>query len=86
MFGPTADELSLLWLKNSAGSQAAAGIPEANRGAAGIGLAQLFYRPSLAINFNNLSTRARRTACPPRRGRHLYAPVPASRPNMAIVF
>jgi len=50
MFGPTADELSLLCLKNSAGSQAAAAIPEANRGAAGIGLAQLFYRPSLAIN------------------------------------
>ena len=50
--GPTEDDVSLLWLKNSADTASAVSTLEtpANRKAAGIG--QIFYGPSLALNYN----------------------------------
>ena len=51
--GPTEDDVSLIWLANSSQTQAAVDILEANRTATGIGLGQIFYGPSLAINFND---------------------------------
>jgi hypothetical protein len=48
--GPTEDDVSLLWLKNGSDTNAAVATLEANRVAAGIG--QIFYGPSLALNYN----------------------------------
>ena len=50
--GPTEDDISLLWLKSSADTASAVSTLEtpANRKAAGIG--QIFYGPSLALNYN----------------------------------
>ena len=52
--GPTEDDVSLLWLASSANTDAAVGILEANPSmTTGIGLGQIYYGPSLALNFNN---------------------------------
>jgi len=48
--GPTEDDVSLLWLANSANTLKAVSMLEAN--AANIGLGQIFYGPSLALNYD----------------------------------
>ena len=49
--GATQDDVSLLWLKDSAQTEAAVGILEANAKQAAIG--EIFYGPSLAQNYNH---------------------------------
>ena len=49
--GPTQDDISLLWLKDSSKTLTATGLLEAS-GTAGIGLGQIFYGPSLETMFN----------------------------------
>jgi len=51
--GPTEDDVSLLWLTSSADTLASVGILEANASATGIGLGQIYYGPSLVLNFND---------------------------------
>jgi hypothetical protein len=51
--GPTEDDVSLLWLKNSSDTYAAVKILEDNAGPTGIGLGQIFYGPSLSLNYND---------------------------------
>jgi Type I phosphodiesterase / nucleotide pyrophosphatase len=51
--GPTEDDVSLLWLKNSSDTANAVQILEQNAGPNGIALGQLFYGPSLTLNFND---------------------------------
>ncbi len=52
--GPTEDDVSLIWLNSSANTDAAVQILEANPSTTtGIGLGQIFYGPSLWLNFNN---------------------------------
>ncbi len=51
--GPTEDDVSLVWLKNSADTDASVKILEDNPGPLGIGLGQLYYGPSLTLNFND---------------------------------
>jgi hypothetical protein len=48
--GPTEDDVSLLWLKPGADVETAVATLEEN--AIAIGLGQLFYGPSVALNFN----------------------------------
>jgi hypothetical protein len=48
--GATEDDVSVLWLKKSASVDAAVELLETN--AAAIGLGQIFYGPSLALNYN----------------------------------
>jgi len=48
--GPTEDDISQIWLADSANTETAVGILEQNLDQAGIG--QIFYGPSLALNFN----------------------------------
>jgi len=48
--GPTQDDISLLWLSNSADTQAAVGIIESNGDQAGVG--QIFFGPSITTMFN----------------------------------
>lgn len=48
--GPTEDDVSLLWLKNSADTASAVSTLESNLKTAGIG--QIYYGPSLALNYN----------------------------------
>jgi hypothetical protein len=48
--GPTEDDISLLWLKKTSDTGTAVDILENNISAAGIG--QIFYGPSLALNYN----------------------------------
>ncbi len=48
--GPTEDDISLLWLKNGASVKNAVETLETN--AAEIGLGQIFYGPTLALNYN----------------------------------
>lgn len=48
--GPTEDDVSLLWLANGANTQSAVNTLEANAAKAGIG--QIFFGPSLALNYN----------------------------------
>ncbi|AXC11663.1 hypothetical protein ACPOL_2339 [Acidisarcina polymorpha] len=50
--GPTEDDVSLLWLKDSADTDAAVKILEDNAGPTGVALGQIYYGPSLALNFN----------------------------------
>jgi hypothetical protein len=62
--GPTEDDVSLLWLKNSSDTASAVATLESNLKTAGIG--QIFYGPSLALNYNwpgcrQTEIRARRT-------------------------
>jgi len=51
--GPTEDDVSLVWLKSSADTDAAVKILEDNAGPTGIALGQIYYGPSLALNFND---------------------------------
>jgi hypothetical protein len=50
--GPTEDDVSLIWLKNSADTDESVKILEQNASATGIALGQIYYGPSLALNFN----------------------------------
>ena len=51
--GPTEDDVSLIWLKDYTTVDAAVGILEDNASATtGIGLGQIYYGPTLALNFN----------------------------------
>jgi len=51
--GPTEDDVSLIWLTNSSDTLAAVKILEANATAAGIALGQIYYGPSLILNYND---------------------------------
>jgi hypothetical protein len=52
--GPTEDDVSLIWLKSSFDTNSAVSILEANASATtGIGLGQIFYGPSLSLNYND---------------------------------
>ncbi|MGA7402952.1 MAG: alkaline phosphatase family protein [Candidatus Sulfotelmatobacter sp.] len=51
--GPTEDDVSLIWLSNSADTLAAVNILEANASPAGIELGQIYYGPSLVLNYND---------------------------------
>jgi hypothetical protein len=51
--GPTEDDVSLVWLSNSADTLPAVQILEDNASAAGIELGQIYYGPSLTLNYNN---------------------------------
>jgi type I phosphodiesterase/nucleotide pyrophosphatase len=51
--GPTEDDVSLIWLKNSSETVAAVNILEQNASASGIALGQIYYGPSLTINYND---------------------------------
>lgn len=54
--GPTEDDVSLLWLNSPSNTDAAVAILEANASATtGIGLGQIYYGPSLVLNFNDPS-------------------------------
>ena len=48
--GPTEDDVSLLWLANSSNTLSAVSMLEEN--AANIGLGQIYYGPSLALNYD----------------------------------
>ncbi len=48
--GPTEDDLSMLWLTK--GSNVSAAVKTLEDNAAAIGLGQIFYGPSLALNYN----------------------------------
>ena len=49
--GPTEDDVSLIWLKNSSDTAASVKILEDNGDQ--IGLGQIYYGPSLALNYND---------------------------------
>jgi hypothetical protein len=52
--GPTEDDVSLIWLKSSFDTDAAVAMIEANPSTAtGVGLGQIFYGPSLSLNYND---------------------------------
>ena len=52
--GPTEDDVSLIWLKSSSDTDAAVKILEENASATmGIALGQIYYGPSLSINYND---------------------------------
>jgi hypothetical protein len=52
--GPTEDDVSLLWLNSSSNTDASIAILEANPSTStGIGLGQIFYGPSLTLNYND---------------------------------
>jgi hypothetical protein len=51
--GPTEDDVSLLWLKNSSDTDASVKILEDNASASGIALGQIFYGPTVALNYND---------------------------------
>jgi hypothetical protein len=51
--GPTEDDVSLVWLKSSADTDASVKILEENASATGIALGQIYYGPSLSLNFND---------------------------------
>jgi len=51
--GPTEDDVSLIWLSNSADTLASVKILEDNASAAGIELGQIYYGPALSINYND---------------------------------
>ena len=52
--GPTEDDVSLVWLTNSSDTLASVAILEANASATtGIALGQIYYGPSLSINYND---------------------------------
>jgi hypothetical protein len=51
--GSTEDDVSLLWLKKSSETDDAVQILEDNASATGIGLGQIFYGPSLTLNYND---------------------------------
>ncbi|MGC1463289.1 MAG: alkaline phosphatase family protein [Terracidiphilus sp.] len=49
--GPTEDDVSLIWLKNSSDTAASVQILEQN--ASEIGLGQIYFGPSVALNYND---------------------------------
>jgi hypothetical protein len=49
--GPTEDDVSLIWLANSANTLSAVSTLESN--ASAIGLGQIYYGPALAMNYNS---------------------------------
>jgi arylsulfatase A-like enzyme len=52
--GPTEDDVSLVWLKSSADTDASVKILEDNPSTTtGIGLGQIYYGPSLSLNYND---------------------------------
>ena len=51
--GPTEDDVSLIWLKKSSETAASVKILEENAGPSGIALGQIYYGPSLALNYNS---------------------------------
>jgi hypothetical protein len=51
--GPTEDDVSLIWLTNSSDTLAAVKVLEANATTAGIALGQIYYGPSLILNYND---------------------------------
>ena len=51
--GPTEDDVSLLWLTNSSDTLSAVSILESNATATGIALGQIYYGPSLTLNYND---------------------------------
>ena len=51
--GPTEDDVSLLWLKSSFDTQDAVTILENNASATGVALGQIYYGPSLFLNYND---------------------------------
>jgi Type I phosphodiesterase / nucleotide pyrophosphatase len=51
--GPTEDDVSLVWLKSSSDTEAGVKILEDNASATGIALGQIYYGPSLALNYND---------------------------------
>jgi hypothetical protein len=52
--GPTEDDVSLLWLNSSSETDASVAMIEANASATtGVGLGQIFYGPSLILNYND---------------------------------
>jgi type I phosphodiesterase/nucleotide pyrophosphatase len=51
--GPTEDDVSLVWLKSSSDTDASVKILEANASGSGIALGEIYYGPSLAINYND---------------------------------
>jgi hypothetical protein len=50
--GPTEDDVSLVWLKSSSDTEASVNILESNASATGIALGQIYYGPSLSLNYN----------------------------------
>jgi hypothetical protein len=50
--GPTEDDVSLIWLTSSSDTLAAVDILEQNASVSGIALGQIYYGPSLALNYN----------------------------------
>jgi hypothetical protein len=52
--GPTEDDVSLVWLRSSADTEASVKILEDNPSTStGIGLGQIYYGPSLSLNYND---------------------------------
>ena len=51
--GPTEDDVSLIWLNNSSNTDAAVTMLENNSDAMGIAQGQIFFGPSLALNYNS---------------------------------
>ena len=51
--GPTEDDVSLIWLKSSSDTEAGVKILEDNASATGIALGQIYYGPSLTLNYND---------------------------------
>jgi arylsulfatase A-like enzyme len=51
--GPTEDDVSLVWLKSSSDTDASVKILEDNASATGIALGQIYYGPSLSLNYND---------------------------------
>ncbi|MHB8216089.1 MAG: alkaline phosphatase family protein [Candidatus Sulfotelmatobacter sp.] len=51
--GPTEDDVSLVWLTSSSNTLASVSILEANAAVTGIALGQIYYGPSLTINYND---------------------------------
>jgi Type I phosphodiesterase / nucleotide pyrophosphatase len=50
--GPTEDDVSLLWLKSPSDTAESVKILEENASASGIALGQIYYGPSLSLNYN----------------------------------
>jgi hypothetical protein len=51
--GPTEDDVSLVWLTSSSNTDASVKILEDNASTTGIALGQIYYGPSLALNYND---------------------------------
>ncbi len=51
--GPTEDDVSLLWLNSSSNTLASVQILEQNASATGIALGEIYYGPTLSLNYND---------------------------------